>query len=496
MKRPALGFLALFLCASPLFAEPAHRPPAPLFAFCMDTHDAKKRTLAEQAELLQSLGYAGAGHLWLDKVDERIKTLDAAGLRLFQIYLRVDVSASAKAGYDARLQDVVPLLKGRDVTLALLLQGRKPRDPDGEARAVELVREIADLAKPAGVRVALYPHTGDWMERVQDALRVAEKADRPDVGLMFNLCHWMKTTPDEGELKDLLAKTMPRLVAVSLSGSDAVAEVKSGKGNWIQPLDGGTYDVGGFLKTLRELGYKGPVGLQCYGIGGDARDHLARSMAAWRKMHGRPAAQGEIPGPVTQGTYKAAFDEDPVGALSKGWQAGATNPGGDLAGWKVVADDKAPSRPHVLSIVSIADRSGQVFNLCWTRDVSFKDGSVSVRVRANAGELDQGGGPVWRVRDANNYYIARYNPLEKNFRLYCVKDGVRRQLADAGGLSIPAGEWFVVKAAQKGDAIACELNGRKLLEATDATLPGAGGVGVWTKADAASSFDDVEVVPE
>ena len=293
MRRLALVLLVPSLPAAPLSAAP---DVPPLFAFCMDTHDAKKRTLAEQAELLRELGYAGAGHLWLDGVDERIRTLDAAGLRLFQIYLRVDVSANAKAGYDARLKDAMPRLKGRDVTLALLLQGRKPRDPDGEARALELVREIADLAAPAGARIALYPHTGDWLERVQDALRVVEKADRPNVGIMFNLCHWMKTTPDAGELKALLGQAMPRLVAVSLSGSDSVAEVKAGTGTWIQPLGAGTYDLGGFLRTLRDLGYTGPVGLQCYGIAGDARDHLARSMAAWRAIQGntdRPA-----PGPA------------------------------------------------------------------------------------------------------------------------------------------------------------------------------------------------------
>ena len=293
MRLASLAILALALAAPPLRAEPAAPAAAPpLFAFCMDTHDAKKRSLAEQAGLLKELGYAGAGHLWLDKVDERLKTLDAAGLRLFQIYLRVDVSEKPGTGYDPRLRDVVPLLKGRDAMLALLLQGRKPGDPEGEARAVELVREIDGLAQPAGVRVALYPHTGDWMERVQDALRVAEKADRPGVGVMFNLCHWMKTTPDDGELRTLLEKAMPRLAAVSLSGSDAVAEVKSGTGSWIQPLDRGTYDVGGLLGTLRDLGYRGPVGLQCYGIGGDARDHLARSMAAWRALQGRLAANG------------------------------------------------------------------------------------------------------------------------------------------------------------------------------------------------------------
>jgi len=202
-------------------------------------------------------------------------------------------------------------------------------------------------------------------------------------------------------------------------------------------------------------------------------------------------AEDAKPGPLRQ-----SFSDVQAGALPKGWQAGATNSKGEPATWAVAADDKAPSPPNVLSVKKAKAESLKVFNLAWTKETAFKDGTVSVRVRANAGEIDQGGGPVWRVRDANNYYIARYNPLEKNFRLYYVKDGVRKQLADAKDIDIPAGTWFTVKVTHKGDAIACELDGKKLLEATDAALPEAGGVGVWTKADAATSFDDFEAVPE
>jgi sugar phosphate isomerase/epimerase len=81
---------------------------------------------------------------------------------------------------------------------------------------------------------------------------------------------------------------MPHLFAVSINGTDRAAEIRAGTGNWLQPLDSGSFDVGAFLETLRDLGYRGPVGLQCYGIKGDARDHLTRSMAAWRKLSQRP----------------------------------------------------------------------------------------------------------------------------------------------------------------------------------------------------------------
>lgn len=269
------------LFAAPLAwsAEPA---APPFFALCMDTHDSEKRTLAEQAQLLKELGYAGAGHLWLDNVPKRLATLDAAGLKLFQIYLRVDI-APGKEPYDRRLKETMPLLKGRGVMLALLMTGMAPSDKAGDPRAVEIVREIADIARGAGGRIALYPHVNDWLERVEDAVRIAAKVDRPNVGVMFNLCHWLKVD-EESNLKPLLIYAMPYLFAVTINGTDRADDIHAGTGNWIQPLGSGAFDMFAFLKQLRELGYTGPVGLQCYGIKGDARGHLTRSMAAWRAL--------------------------------------------------------------------------------------------------------------------------------------------------------------------------------------------------------------------
>jgi sugar phosphate isomerase/epimerase len=259
----------------------------PFFAFCMDTHDARKRNVREQAEMLKELGYAGAGHLWLPGVAERLATLDAAGLKLFQIYLSLNIALDAKQAYDPLLKDVLPLLKNRDVMLAILVTGGKPSDETGDPRAVALLREIADMARPYGVRVVLYPHVLNWVERVEDGIRLTRKIERPNVGVMFNLCHWMKLD-DDAKLKPLLQAALPYLMAVSINGTDTGDTIRSGKGNWIQPLDSGTYQISSLLKTLEDLGYRGPIGLQCYGIPGDARDNLARSMAAWRKLRDRP----------------------------------------------------------------------------------------------------------------------------------------------------------------------------------------------------------------
>lgn len=187
------------------------------------------------------------------------------------------------------------------------------------------------------------------------------------------------------------------------------------------------------------------------------------------------------------------FDDVKAGELPQGWEIAATDPRGPLAEWQVIEDATVPSAPNVLSITKINDTYGGVFNLFWTQEISFKDGLLEVKIKANQGEVDQGGGLIWRAQDVNNYYIARYNPLERNYRLYYVKDGARKTLDDVKIRDIGTGEWFTLTIQHQGDKITGWLNGQELLHATDQTFTEAGGVGLWTKADAASSFDDLKI---
>ncbi len=275
---------ATWLVPAAVAAEHSGAKTNAFFAFCIDTHDAKKRNLEQQAQMLKELGYDGVGHLWLDNLPERLKTLDAAGLKLFQITMTVDITPGKQA-YDPRFKEVMPLLKGRGVQFVLLMNGLKPSDLAGDARAVEVVREMANLARDAGAQVLLYPHSYDWLERIEDAVRVAGKVNRPNVGVMFNLCHWLRVSKSR-DYKPLLAQAMPRLWAVSINGADEFDD-QPGWARYIQPLGRGSFDMLTFLKTLRQLGYTGPVGLQCYGIQGDVRDALAESMKAWRSYSAR-----------------------------------------------------------------------------------------------------------------------------------------------------------------------------------------------------------------
>lgn len=186
------------------------------------------------------------------------------------------------------------------------------------------------------------------------------------------------------------------------------------------------------------------------------------------------------------------FDDCKVGAVPAGWTVGATMQSGPLATWKVIPDETAPSGGQVLAMTSPNHKSRGTYNLCWTKTAAFLDGEIEVTLKAGTGRVDRGGGVIWRAIDKDNYYIARWNPLEDNFRIYYVKDGRRRQLASAAA-RLEAGKWHTMRIVHKGNRIAGYLNGRKLLELTAENFTKPGGVGLWTKADAVTSFDDFTV---
>lgn len=187
-----------------------------------------------------------------------------------------------------------------------------------------------------------------------------------------------------------------------------------------------------------------------------------------------------------------SFDKAPTGRTPPGWLVRQNNPTREPAKWTVERDGEAPSKPNVLMVRT--ENGNATFNLALAEETSWCDLDLGVKLRADTGRLDQGGGLVWRCRDENNYYICRINPLENNYRLYRVVDGKREMLASVD-FPTPAGRWFTLRATMKGDQIACYCDGKKWLEAKDGTFRNAGMIGLWTKADASSSFDDLVVRP-
>jgi hypothetical protein len=185
------------------------------------------------------------------------------------------------------------------------------------------------------------------------------------------------------------------------------------------------------------------------------------------------------------------FQKEDVGKVPAGWKADKTGKG-EGSVWKVVADDTAPSGAGLV-LAQTTEGPSSLFNLCVAQDTNYQDVEVSVAFKANEGKKDQGGGIVWRYQDANNYYIARMNPLEDNFRVYKVIAGKRSAQFQNAEVKIPAGEWHTLKIKMVGDHIECFLDGKPYLDVKDTSITSAGKVGLWTKGDAQTAFDQVRV---
>lgn len=220
---------------------------------------------------------------------------------------------------------------------------------------------------------------------------------------------------------------------------------------------------------------------------------LCFALAALAACHAKgDSAVGEGGAEVST-PFESRF-EGGSGALPSGWVVGTSNPpaGSDDAQWELLQDETAPSAPGALALVDARGHAAQAFNLCWLPRLTLADVDVSVAVRASGGIEDQGGGPAWRIGGVSDYYVARWNPLEDNFRVYSVVGGERLQL-DSARVRVDAGSWHTIRVRHVGDSITCWFDGEELLHATDTKRTGAGAVGLWTKADATTRFDDFVV---
>lgn len=257
--------------------------PNPFFAMDTGTQDATHNTPAEQVALAKEIGFAGVGPTYHNaaELQQWLVALDQNRLKMFALYLQLrldDLPASL-----ASVKEAAAALRGRDTLLWIYVTDKRGTrlDTSDDTVAVQALREISGYAKDAGLRVALYPHTGFFVQRVEDAVRLAAKVNRKNLGVTFNLCHWLMV--DGKDLAASLKAARPYLFCVTINGADA------GGTSWkelIQPLDRGTYDVSQVLHLLRKMKYTGPIGLQHYGIVGDARENLEHSMEAWQRLSG------------------------------------------------------------------------------------------------------------------------------------------------------------------------------------------------------------------
>ena len=185
------------------------------------------------------------------------------------------------------------------------------------------------------------------------------------------------------------------------------------------------------------------------------------------------------------------FNDIQIGKLPSEWIIDATHAKKPLAAWEVIQKNISSPENKILALNKVQAYYGNTYNLCYTRSLSFLNGEISVKFKAVSGQIDQGGGIMWRVQDRDNYYVARFNPLEDNFRFYSVKNGLREEVASAN-IALDNG-WHEMKIIQHNAHFEGYLDGKKLLESDNKDCTKSGGTGLWTKADAATVFDDFKV---
>lgn len=200
----------------------------------------------------------------------------------------------------------------------------------------------------------------------------------------------------------------------------------------------------------------------------------------------------EIPAPLqSAGTsFTINFDDEKAGSMPANFHAVRTGHGAP-GQWVVMQDSSAPSRPNVVA-QNVADPTDSRFVLLVSDEGSFKDLDLSVKFKAVSGEVDRAAGVLFRLKDANNYYLARINALEDNYRLYRVVAGKRHTLGGAN-LSVNTNEWHELRVECVGNRIIFYYDGKKKIEATDDTFEDAGKAGLWTKADSVTYFDDLRI---
>lgn len=197
-----------------------------------------------------------------------------------------------------------------------------------------------------------------------------------------------------------------------------------------------------------------------------------------------PTAQPELKSAVTRDD----FTRGTPGSMPPGWTRAETNSTNSPATWAVITDETALSGSRAFAVTE-SENTAQTYNVALRDQLQFQDVDISVAVRAHEGEEDRGGGVVFRADGAKTYYIARWNPLEHNAKFYKVVDQFRSAIG-AVETQLDPGAWHTLRVLAEGSNLELFIDDTSVLRVTDDSIPNAGAVGLWTKADAETGFDD------
>jgi sugar phosphate isomerase/epimerase len=234
-----------------------------------------------QAETVKSLGYDGIHYNYTNPKDfaAKIEACKTAAVPIHAMYIYTFVGKPG-AAYDPGIKEAIRMLKGSETIIWMTLRDGKRGQQDTEA--ADVVKEIAGLAAESGLKVSLYPHAGFYVATAEDAVRVAKVVNLPNVGVTINLCHEL-FAGNGARMEEVVKTAAPFLNLASINGASPIP----GKGPkaWdTLPLGEGVYDTNGFLRLLRDHGYRGPIGHQFFNVKGDDKEKLQRAINSWKKL--------------------------------------------------------------------------------------------------------------------------------------------------------------------------------------------------------------------
>lgn len=237
-----------------------------------------KWTPEQQIRMLKELGYDGISYNYTNPKDLAvwIETCRKHGIKLQGLYILTFPDQNPP--YDPAIKEAIPMLKGTDCVIWMTLRETKDKTRNYDKESVAIVHDIADQAATQELQVAIYPHFNFYVASASDSIRMAKLADRPNVGPSLNLCHEFMTKNGD-KLDETIKSAAPQAVLVSLNGMDVA------KKHYFGRLDQGDFDLAALVKKVRAAGYKGPFGLQGYGVPGEPAENLRLSMDAWKEIN-------------------------------------------------------------------------------------------------------------------------------------------------------------------------------------------------------------------
>jgi sugar phosphate isomerase/epimerase len=245
-----------------------------------------------QALLVKKLGFDGLSGHTNDDYFSRRAALDKAGLKMPEIYWGIDMDSTGRISYKEGLNEIIKDSKDRDLVIALYsnVQYFMNNKGKGDPLLAKAIGELADFAAPYGVKIAIYPHVGNYCETSEHSVRLAKMANRPNVGAIFNTCHLLKVEGEEGWEQKLI-DALPWLYMISINGADSGNTKEMNWDKLIQPLGEGTFDTYRLVKLAKDNGYNGLFGLQCYNIKQDCEVALKTSINTWNVYKKRYASE-------------------------------------------------------------------------------------------------------------------------------------------------------------------------------------------------------------